>query len=328
MSETKENFSTKLSIILVPNTTEGFFAALGIKKHLKKQGLAETVVVRVHPCQLGKISLADNLPIYIAALGNKNCNPKALNSFIEKFEGQIIFWADNHPDDDCIKKISDKGYYFHTSSNGHPSCLSFLEKIWGTSTVKEEWTDAANFLETKLGKANLIAETYKKLMYVAHTEDASGQKENLQEQIEDFYSGFLLSGTKEATGISFFVNQYDKIAANTKNAINNLNWSPDFPNQVLICRAEGQVDKDLLVAAANRLSGNYLLIIQHKSLSENPITTMIATRPELIPAKYQRNVATRVFIPGNNEEVLRGIYQSLIVPSFKINSIETQSATV
>lgn len=314
------------ALILVPNTIDGFFAALGIKNHLMKQG-ATPMVVRIHPCQLGKISLVDDLLIYIGGLGKKNCNSNTLDAFIEKFGDRIVFWADNHPGNDYISEEIGKSHYNHASLEKHPVCISLLKKIWGSSVIKEEWVEAASFLETKLGKENAIAETYKKLIHVGRVEDSSGQKENLHDQFEDFYSDFLLSGRKEATEISFFVERYDKIIADTKNAIDDLHWSPDFPNQILLCRAEGQVDKDLLISAANRLSGKYLLIIQHESLAESPITTMIATRSELIPAAYQKNVATRVFIPGNHQEVLRDIYQS-IVPSFKINSVEAQSAMV
>lgn len=328
MSEKKENFPGIKPdvIVLVPNTTEGFFAALGIKSHLRKQGLTPNVV-RAHPCQLGKINLTDDLPIYIGGLGKRNCSPNSLLAFIAKFEDRISFWADNHPENDYIEKMENNRRYFHASSKVHPSCLSFLEKIWGSSIVKEEWVEAANFLETKLGKENQIAENYKKLMYVGHTEDASGQKENLHDQFEDFYSDFLLSGRKEVREITFFAGQYDKIAANTKKAIGNLRWSTDFPNQVLICQADGQVDKDALTATANKLSSKYLLIIQHKSLAENCITTMIAPKPEMIPTAYQKNLATRVFIPGDHQEVLRDIYQSLI-PSFHKKPAETSNAMV
>lgn len=315
------------AIILVPDTADGFFASLGLEIHLKKQSVTPSVV-RIKPYQLGKVSLEDGLLIYMAGFGRGNCMANALNAFIEKFGERIVFWADNHPGNDYILEQADKSCYCQASSTQHPSCISFLKKLWQEPTIKEEWVEAANFLETKIGEENTVAETYKKLMYVGRIEDASGRGSDFRGQLRDFYFDSLLSGKTEGIKISYFSEQCDVIVAKTKEALENLHWSSDFPNLVLLAEADGQVDKEPLKRAAERLSLNYLLVVQHQDIGCSEVTTIIASKPELLPAKYQKNDATQAFLSGQHDEVLKDIYQSLIIPSIKMNPTRTQAAMV
>lgn len=323
----KKDLPMNAAIILVPDTADGFFASLGLAIQLKKQSVT-TTIVQINPYQLGKVNLEDDLLIYMAGFGRGNCMVDALNTFIEKFGERIVFWADNHPGNDYILEEADKSHYIHASRTQYPSCLSFLKKTWQEPTIKEEWVEAADFLETKIGEENDIAKTYKKLLYVGRVEDASGRGANFRGQIRDYYFSFLLSGKTEAFKLAYFSEQCDVIVAKTKEALKNLHWSADFPNLVLLAEADGQVDKESLKRAADRLSLNYLLVVQHQDIGCSEVTTMIASKSELLPAKYQKNNATQAFLSGQHDEVLKDIYQGLIIPSVKINPIRTQSARV
>lgn len=325
---TKEkNLPMNAAIILVPDTSDGFFASLGLAIRLKKQSVTATIV-QINPYQLGKVSLEDDLLIYMAGFGRGNCMPSALSAFIEKFGERIVFWADNHPGNDYILEQADKSCYSHASRTQHPSCISFLKKLWQEPTIKEEWVEASDFLETKIGEENDIAKTYKKLIYVGRIEDASGRGANFKGQIRDYYFSFLLSGKTEAFKLAYFSEQYDVIVAKTKEALGSLRWSSDFPSLVLLAEADGQVDKDMLQLAADKLSHNYLLVVQHQDIGYNEVTTMIASKPGLLPAKYQKNDATQAFLSGQHKETLKDIYQNLIIPSVKMNPARTQTAQV
>lgn len=308
----KRNFSkTEEAIVLVPNTTDGFFTELGIRQHLIRQGV-KPITVRVCPYQLGRTKLADNLLIYTGGFGKKNCMINALNAFIDKFSDRIAFWADNHPGSDCIFKEVGKSHYNHGCIEKYPTCISFLREIWGTSTIKEEWVEAANFLETKNGKKNVIAETYKKLMYVGRVKDQSGQGNGFTEKIKDLYADFLISEKNVyPEDVSLLLTEYNAICQNTKEAIDSLHWSEDFPNLVMIAEADGEIDKEAIKSTANPLNG-YLLVIQHKDERGDEVTTIIAPRPEMIPDKYQKNCATCAFIVGEHKIIWEEIKINLI----------------
>lgn len=308
----KKSFSkTEEAIVLVPNTTDGFFTELAIKKHLIKQGV-KPITVRVYPYQLGRTKLADDLLVYTGGFGKKNCMINVLNTFIDKFSNRIVFWADNHPGSDCIHKEVGKSHYNHGCIEKYPTCISLLKEIWGSSVIKEEWVEAALFLETKTGTENIIAETYKKILYVGRVKDQSGQGESgFTEQIKNIYADFLVSEKNEIPEeISLLLREYDSICQNTKEAIDSLHWSEDFPNLVTIAKAEGEVDKDLIRSAVE--SSKHLLVIQNKDEWGNEVTTMIAPKPEMIPAKYQKNCATCAFITGEHKIVWEEIKINLI----------------
>lgn len=301
----------KDAVVLVPNTTEGFFAYLGIKSYLKKQGLTP-ILIKVCPCQFDKINKfefhVDRPVIYVAGLGKRNCSSKALLNFILKFENQIAFWADNHPEGAPIEKMKKNKKYFHASCEKHPTTISLLKETWPLH-IKNEWVKAANFLETKDGEENITAKNYQKLMYVGKVEDASGQN-SLSEQLEEIYTDFLLGGGGDL--FNLFLNKFDEIKSNTKKALDSLYWSI-FPG-VLVTQINGQVDKNILVAAANRLAKKYLLIIQYEKLNKNPMTAIIGSDLEMMPTSYQssrQKGTTWTFVSGKHKDVLLDIFNNI-----------------
>lgn len=212
-----ENDQPILTLILVPKTTSGFFTTLCLKKYLSYLVTSEIKVIEVMPCQLKRVVIPENVTaIYVGDLGRKNCDTAAIDRLIKKYSEKIIFWADNHPEDDQIPEMKGKENYFHAPLAVFPSCAALLNKLWGDKIAKPEWVAAANYFENQDNPISPLAMEYKKIMHLAHVKDiaecSDGSSSKYIDEAKIIYSEYLLCGTNINIVFSF-LDKYEKIIA-------------------------------------------------------------------------------------------------------------------
>ena len=309
-----DHFDATPVAILVPKAN-GYFTAISFKSYLLGLGVHEVNVIEAQPCQLKRVEIpATTTTLYIGGLGLKNCSPKDLSAFIKKYQDIIAFWADNHPIREEIKEMTTSDLrclYFDALDDKAPSCTALLNQLWGDKIVKPEWVLAANHLEnpTKNTEHKLATE-FKKLMFVAKTEDDSGHSAYFTEEMKAMYAKHLLSGGAYRNEIQYYLKKYDKIMHATHKAAQNIvQLHPDKPGIFVTNPGQPeQVEKDRISAEATRLAAKHIIAIQHFNLKEEPITTVLSAQVNLLPlfAGYAPGAkeVSRIYLPGNHSEVL------------------------
>jgi len=317
--------------ILVPRTASGYFTGISFKSYLASRGLNNIKVIEISPYQIKRVEIPEAITVlYIGGLGVKNCPPKDLTAFIEKYQDIIAFWADNHPVYEEIKEMTTgdrKLLYFDALDDRAASCVALLNHLWGDKIIKPEWVAVANHLEnpTKYPTSGL-AEQYKTLMYVANVEDESGHGHRYTEEVKDLYAKYLLSGGANWAEVSRLLKKFNKIKHATAQAQNNIvPLHPELQGAFVTRPSEEeQVEKDTILRTIKQKYPQHLVAIQHHNLRGEPVTTILSSQENalLAFADYRNGTkeTDRIFIPGDHKEVLHQITDRLIQANFKIES--------
>jgi len=144
-----EKKSTRIAVV-VPKNYEGYLLMLCIKNYLEEKGidLEEVTVLKTTACQLKLLQVPETIEqVYVAGLGYRNCDQKAIANFIESCGERLAFWADNHPEGAAIPELEGHNCYHHESSRRFPSCVSLLQNLWGNAVVNEGIAKAAERYE-------------------------------------------------------------------------------------------------------------------------------------------------------------------------------------
>lgn len=206
------------TLILVPKTDSGFFTALCLKSYLKSFVNTEVSIIEVVPCQLKKVVIPEKMAaIYVGDLGHKNCDTVAIVKFFKKYSEKIVFWADNHPENDQIPELKGKENYFPTPLATHHSCAALLNKLWGNKIVKPEWVAAANYFEDQSRPINALAQEYKKIkqigiMYDTREHPDGSSTINL-DKLKKTYLEYVLYGSYKETVCSVIEMHDERTAA-------------------------------------------------------------------------------------------------------------------
>lgn len=205
------------TLILVPKTDSGFFTALCLKSYLKSFVNTEVSIVEVVPCQLKRVVISEKMAaIYVGDLGHKNCDTAAIVKLFKKYSEKIVFWADNHPENDQISELKGKANYFPAPLTAHPSCAALLNKLWGNKIVKPEWVVAANYFEDQSRPSNNLVDEYKKIKEIGKMYDLrehpDGSSTINLDKLKKTYLEYVLYGSYKET-ISSMIEMHDKKAA-------------------------------------------------------------------------------------------------------------------
>lgn len=145
----KQEIKTRVAIV-VPKNYEGYLSMLCIENYLESKSVdrAEICVLNVTPCQLKLLQVPEGIEeVYVAGLGYRNCDPKAIARFLEDNSERLAFWADNHPQDAAIPELENNSRYRHGDLRRFPSCVSLLQHVWGNNIVSEKIAKASERYE-------------------------------------------------------------------------------------------------------------------------------------------------------------------------------------
>ncbi len=317
--------------ILIPKTASGYFTGIGFKSYLASRGLNDVNVIEIQPCQIKRVEIPETITVlYVGGLGMKNCPPKDLRGFIEKYQNIIAFWADNHPVHEEIKEMTTgdlKLLYFDALDDKASSCVALLNHLWGNKIIDPAWVGAANHLENPSKyQTNSLAEQYKTLMYVAKVEDESGHGHCYVEEVKALYAKYLLSGGANWAEISRLLKKFNKIKNATAQAQENIApLHPKLQGAFVVKSNEAeQVEKEAISRTIKQKHPEHLVAIQHYNLRGEPVTTILSSQESALSAfadyRNGSKEADRIFIPGNHQEVLNEITDRLIQINFKIKN--------
>lgn len=266
--------------IVVPNSPSGFFTAISMKAHLNYFVFAKKDVFRTQGHQLNRVNIPEGYEaIYVGGLGLKNCNPKDLQKFIASHGERLVCWADNYPGEDMITELKGNPKYLQGQIKKHPSTTSLLAKKWGEKIVKNEWVVAANYLENKLLPKNETASDYEKLFYLAKVEDQNNQTGDFNRHLTEIYEGYLLEGTNKFQ-MEVLFKKHDELIISTEEALANIK---ELKANTFFVKSPKLIDQEKIISTIGKKSRNYNLIIQNRSLTNEPVTIVTTSNIGLSP---------------------------------------------
>jgi len=156
-------------LIIAPDINDSIIATAIMMRIIKRP---DSSAVFIKKNSLNKLKINEEIKeIYLLGIGTQNCEQKHLYSFLQNYQNQIRFWANNRRFNDEFIATANNGQKLEKIfAENKTSMADILMRVYKPRDIPEQWIMAADAIANhKPDTLNLLAHRFKKAVAAAET---------------------------------------------------------------------------------------------------------------------------------------------------------------